>query len=99
MATNVPNPGIYLDGIGTLLVGVRDNLARLLDQRQYIASMGGETFLTAAYPDGLGMAKADADALIATLDQHNDLNTGYTGGTPAPQLNYKDNSSAFWGGK
>jgi hypothetical protein len=60
--------------------------------------MGGETFLTAPSPDGLGMSQADADALIAALDQHHDLNTGYEGGPPAPQLDYKGNSSPFWGG-
>jgi hypothetical protein len=60
--------------------------------------MGGEVFLTAAFPDGLGMTQADADALIATLDQHHDLNTGYEGGPPAPQLDYKANASQFWGG-
>lgn len=99
MATNVPNPGTYLADIGALLTGVRDNFAKLVDQRAYIASMGGVPFLTAAYPDGLGMTPDDADALIATLDQHNDLNTGYTGGQPAPQLDYKDNGSPFWGGR
>jgi hypothetical protein len=98
MATNVPNPGTYLAGLGSLFTGVRDNLAKLVDQRAYIASMGGEAFLTNSFPDGLGMAAADASALIAALDQHNDVNTGYTGGTPAPQLDYKDNASPFWGG-
>ena len=98
MATNVPNPGTFLGDIGSLLTGVRDNFTRLVEKRQYIASMGGVTFLTTAYPDGMGMAQADASALIAALDQHNDLNTGYTGGTPAPQLDYKDNGAQFWGG-
>ena len=61
--------------------------------------MGGITFLTTAYPDGLGLTQADASALIATLDQHHDLSAGYTGGPPAPQLDYKDNGSQFWGGR
>jgi hypothetical protein len=99
MATNVPNPGNYLDSLAIALTGVRDNLAELVKQRAYIASMGGVTFLTTAYPDGLGMASDDADALIATLDQHNDLSTGYQGGTPAPQLDYEDNGAQFWGGR
>jgi hypothetical protein len=99
MASNVPNPGAYLDSIGTILVQVRDGLNHLVDQKDYVNTMGGETFLMAAPPDGLGMLKADADALIAVLNQHTDLNTGYEGGTPAPQLNYRDNSAAFWGGK
>jgi hypothetical protein len=98
MATNVPNPGSYLTSIATYFTGVRDSLARLADQRAYIEAMGGLEFLTGAVPDGLAMTQADASALIASLDQHNDLNTGYTGGTPAPQLDYKDNSAPFWGG-
>jgi hypothetical protein len=98
MAVNVPNPGSYLGNIAIWLTGVRDNLNHLVDQRDYINTMGGEAFLTTAYPDGLGMAQADADALIAVLNQHADLDTGYEGGTPAPELNYRENSSAFWGG-
>jgi hypothetical protein len=99
MASNVPNPGNYLDALAIALTGVRDNLDELVKQRAYITSMGGVTFLTTAYPDGLGMTVADADALIATLDQHSDLNTGYQGGTPAPQLNYENNGAQFWGGR
>jgi hypothetical protein len=99
MATNVPNPGTFFTDISTSLTGVRDGLAGLLKQRAYISAMGGVNFLTAAPPDGLGMTVADADALIATLDQHNDVHTGYTGGTPAPQLDYQDNAAAFWGGR
>jgi hypothetical protein len=99
VATNVPNPGNYLDGIGLLLTAVRDTYVHLDDARAYIASMGGVTFLTTAYPDGLGMTATDADALIATLDQHHDLSVGYTGGASPPQLDYKDNGSQFWGGR
>src|ERR1700748_1339235 len=99
MATNVPNPGTFLGDIATFLTGVRDSLASLEDKRDYIAAMGGETFLTTAPPDGLGMTQADADALIATLDQHHDLTTGYEGGAPPAQLNYRDNSAPFWGGR
>jgi hypothetical protein len=98
MATNVPNPGNYQDTIAIMLVTIRNTFGQLVDQKDYINSMGGETFLMAAYPDGLGMSKTDADALIATLNQHADLNTGYIGGTPAPQLNYRQNGSQFWGG-
>lgn len=99
MATNVPNPGSFHNDIATFLIGVRDSLAGLEDKRAYITAMGGEGFLMAVPPDGLGMAQADADALIATLDQHHDLTTGYQGGPPAPQLDYEDNGARFWGGR
>jgi hypothetical protein len=99
MAVNVPNPGAYLGQIATYLTGVRDSLGGLEQQRDYITAMGGVTFLTVAYPDGLGMSVADADALIATLDQHHDLTAGYQGGPPAPQLDYEQNGSQFWGGR
>ena len=95
----MPNPGNYLNDIATALTGTRDSLAELVKQRAYITSMGGLTFLTTVYPNGLGMPTPDAQALIATLDQHNDLNTGYKGGPPAPQLDYEENGAQFWGGR
>jgi hypothetical protein len=98
MPVNVPVPATYLSYVGSIFSQIRDRFADVVDQRAYINAMGGLTFLTAAPPDGLGMAQADASALIAALDQHNDLNTGYTGGAPAPQLDYRDNASPFWGG-
>jgi hypothetical protein len=99
MASNVPNPGSYLETIAIALTGVRDSLDELDKQRAYINSMGGVTFLTSAYPDGLGMDTTDADALIATLDQHHDLNTGYAGGVAPPVTNYEQNGAQFWGGR
>jgi hypothetical protein len=99
MATNVPNPGTYLASISVILTGVRDLMQQVIDQNGYIASMGGVTFLTAPSPDGLGMTTADANALIATMGNHTAVATGYHGGTPAPQLDYKANGSPFWGGR
>jgi hypothetical protein len=98
MATNVPNPGTYLASIGTWLTGLRDDFGHLEQQRTYIATMGGLTFLTASPPDGLGLSSGDATALIAVLDQHHDLATAYADGPPAPQLDYRGNASKFWGG-
>jgi hypothetical protein len=99
MAVNVPNPGIFLGDIATFLTGVRDSLGSLEDKRSYITAMGGEAFLMAAPPDGLGMTQADADALIATLDQHHDLDQHYEGVSAAPLLDYRDNGAKFWGGR
>jgi hypothetical protein len=98
MAVNVPNPGNYLSDIGTLLTGIRDRMNQVQQQNEYIASMGGETFLTTAYPDGLGMTAPDATALIATLGNHNNLALQYQGGPVAPQMDYEANGQPFWGG-
>jgi hypothetical protein len=99
MAVNVPNPGSYLNQIAILFTGIRDQMQEVIDQNSYIGSMGGATFLTDAYPDGLGMTPADANALLAALGNHAAVATGYHGGTPAPQLDYKSNGSPFWGGQ
>jgi hypothetical protein len=98
MATNVPNPGAYLNSISVLLTTIRDRLQQVIDQNGYIASMGGVTFLTTPAPDGLGMSPGDANALIAAMGNHTAVATGYAGGPPAPQLNYKQNGEPFWGG-
>jgi hypothetical protein len=95
---NVPVPQTYLSFVGSMFSQLRDRFTNLIDQRSYIESMGGLTFLTDPQPDGLGMQQADAQALIAALDQHNDLYVGYTGGAAAPVLDYRDNASKFWGG-
>ena len=98
MAASVPNAGVYLGSIGNMLTTIRDYLQKIIDQNNYIASMGGVTFLTAQPPNGLGMATADANALIATMGNMTNVAKGYQGGPPAPQLDYKSNSSPFWGG-
>lgn len=71
----------------------------VIDQNGYIASMGGVTFLTAPYPDGLGMTAADANALTAALGNHAAVAAGYHGGPPAPQMDYKANGSPLWNGR
>lgn len=98
MPVNVPVPQTYLSFVGSILSQLRDRFTNIMDQRSYINSMGGLTFLTDPQPDGLGMAQADATALIAALDQHFDLYTAYTGGAAPPVLDYRDNASKFWGG-
>ena len=98
MATNVPNPGAYLNGISLLLTDIRDRMNKVQQQNEYIASMGGVTFLTAPAPDGLGMTTADANALIATMGNHNAVATSYKGGPAAPVLDYEANGQPFWGG-
>lgn len=99
MAANVPNPGNYLASIGILFTNIRDGMAQCQYQSQYIASMGGQAFLEAAYPNGLGMSATDAAALIASLGNMSTLATAYQGGPQAPQLNYEANTQPFWGGQ
>lgn len=95
MAANVPNPGQYLDEIGSDLTALRDAFYRLVNKNDYIASMGGSTFLQAA---PFSMSGPDADALVATLGNHKNLSTHYNGGTQAAAMNYKANGQPFWGG-
>lgn len=99
MAANVPNPGLFEQQTGQQFAAVRDALLIISRQNDYITSMGGEAFMTAAYPDGLGMAKADADALLAALGNHAALANAYNGGPAAPVLNYRLNAAPFWGGQ
>jgi hypothetical protein len=97
-AVNVPVTPTYLSYLGSIFTQLRDRFANLESQRTWIASNGGLAFLTAEQPDGLGLNRATAEELIAVLDQHHDVNIGYNGGPPAPQLDYKTNASPFWGG-
>jgi hypothetical protein len=99
MAANVPNPGNYLAGLGLLFTGTRDNLAKLMQANKYVASMGGETFLTAAAPNGLGMATGDAQALIAALgNMANYAAVGNGQATQATDFDFIGNTEPFWGG-
>jgi hypothetical protein len=97
--TNVPNPGVYFASIAQFLTGIRDNFVNLQDQLLYINSMGGLTFLTTAFPNGLGMNATDAAALIATLNQHNTLAVQYANGPVGAQQDYRGNGAQFWGGQ
>jgi hypothetical protein len=94
----VPNPGVYLTQLGAELTTLRDAFDKLVNSNGYIASMGGSTFLTAAFPNGLGMSSGDASALIATLGNHANLATQYNGGAQAAALDYRSNGKPFWGG-
>lgn len=95
MAVNVPNPGNFLQATGAELTELRDIFAKLVNRNDYIASMGGATFLTGQ----MGLTAPDAAALVATLGNHANLATHYTGGAQAPALNYRANGEPFWGGQ
>ena len=93
MAVNTPNPGIFLQQIGTDLVTLRDAFAALKNRNDYIASMGGATFLTSL----MGLTAPDANALVAALGNHASLGVQYNGGAVAPFLDYRANGEPFWG--
>jgi hypothetical protein len=99
MAVNVPNPGNYLAQISTNVVGLRNNFAAIVNQLAYIDSMGGATFLEAAYPAGMGLAAGDAAVVLSTLGNLAALAAVYNGGAPGAALNYSANSQPLWGGQ
>jgi hypothetical protein len=94
MAVNVPNPGTFFQGTADELTALRDVFQKLVNRNDYISSMGGATFLTTQ----MGLTSGDAAALIATLGNHKNLATHYTGGAQAPALDYRANGEPFWGG-
>jgi hypothetical protein len=98
MSSNVPNPGAFEQQVGQQFADVRDSLLVISRQHDYIISMGGVAFMTAQPPNGLGMASADAQALLAALGNHAAVTTGYNGGPAAPVLDYRLNAAPFWGG-
>ena len=99
MAANVPNAGLFLQATAAELTALRDDFQKLVNRADYIASMGGATFLSAASPQGLGMDPGDAAALVATLGNHKNLAVHYGGGAQAPALPYRANGQPFWGGQ
>lgn len=99
MSVNVPNPGTYVLQLAQNFVNVRNDFQAILNANNYIASMGGTAFLTAAFPEGMGMTTADANALIAALGNHAALALVYAGGTPGAAFNYMTNGEPFWGGQ
>jgi len=95
MASNVPNSADFQAEVGRELVALRDAFQKLVNRSDYVASMGGSAnFLQAL----LNMQPGDADAMVATLGNHKNLATQYTGGAQAAVLNYRANGQPFWGG-
>jgi hypothetical protein len=99
MAVNVPTAADFATNVARALVNVRNDFDQIINLNDYIAAMGGATFLTAAAPNGLGMTQADANAMVATLGNHATIAKHYKGGTPAPAMDYRSNGSPFWGGQ
>jgi hypothetical protein len=98
MAVNAPNPGTFLAQISQAVVSLRNDFTTLQRLNNYIASMGGETFLEAAAPNGIGLSAPDAATVIAALGNLTNLASSYAGGAPAAQLDYQANSEPLWGG-
>jgi hypothetical protein len=99
MAVNVPTAADFGNNVERALVNLRNDFQTAVNLNDYVNSMGGANFLSAAAPAGLGLSTADAAAMVATLGNHAALATQYVGGAQAPVLNYKANGSPFWGGQ
>lgn len=98
MAVNAPNPGSFLGQISQAVVGLRNDFQTIANLESYINSMGGTTFLEAAFPAGIGMSPVDAAVVISTLGNLAALEAVYTGGQPGAALDYRSNSEPLWGG-
>lgn len=63
MAVNVPNPGLYVQQLGSHATAFRDSLQALLNDAAYLNAQGGASFLQ----NSLGMAPADATAVVTVI--------------------------------
>lgn len=75
MAVNVPNPGIYQQQLGNHIIALREAINDLVQDGTYLNQMGGAAFLTAASPNGMGIASADATAIVNTIGAVTATNT------------------------
>lgn len=92
MAVNVPNPGLYIADLAQRITALRNAYQGdhgIVNANAYLQAMGGATFLTAAPPDGLGLALNDANAVVAAL--------GNLATQPA-LVTALANSETLWGG-
>lgn len=64
MAINVPNPGSYLGQLGNHCTAFRDALNNLVNDAEYLASMGGVAFLTAT---PFSLSTGDAEVIMNTV--------------------------------
>ena len=71
MSVNVPNSGLYMQGLGQHVVQFRDALQALLNDAAYLNSMGGQTFLTGQ----MGVSPADAATIVGTIGAVTPSNT------------------------
>jgi hypothetical protein len=98
VTVNVPNSGTFQQSISNVAVSLRDTFANIVNLDNYITSVGGETFLTTAVPNGIGLSTEDAATVISTLGNLAALAAIYSGGAPGAALNYEANSEPLWGG-
>jgi hypothetical protein len=90
MAINAPNPGTWLADMSLEVTTLRNVLQSLVNRNNYVAAMGGLTFLEAAIPNGIGLSAADAAVVQSQLG-----NLAALAGTAAPTI---ANSEPLWGG-
>jgi hypothetical protein len=94
VAVNVPNPGLYVQGLGEHLTQFRNALQQLLNDAAYLNAMGGTAFLEAAYPAGIGLAAADA----ATVENAISIVVPSNSTVQAIQA-YLASTEQLWGGQ
>lgn len=87
MTRNVPNPGNYEIQIGQQFVNFRNAYQEIVNENEYIASVGGAAFLTAA---PFNWSSQDAAAFIAALGNISNL---------PGVVNAINGSQPFWGGQ
>jgi hypothetical protein len=91
---NPPSEAQVYATMNQLVLDIRNGFQNLMNYYNWLNSVGGATYLETV----VSIDSGDAATVMATLGNHAALNTGYTGGTPAPQLNYQANGQPFWAG-
>jgi hypothetical protein len=90
MTVNAPNPGIYQAQLGAHCVALREALQDLINDAEYLASMGGVTFLEAA---PFSLSAADAQTIMSTVGA-----VLPTNGTVAALQTFITSTQPLWGG-
>jgi hypothetical protein len=91
MAVNTPNPGNYLAKLGQDLVNFRNALQTLMNDANYLNSMGGVAMLEAA---PFNMTAADAQYVVNAIGAVTPTNAVVTAIN-----NYLNGTQQLWGGQ
>lgn len=64
MAVNVPNSGVFLADVGSVITSLRDAYQACLNKNNYLTAMGGIAFLQAP---PFNLSPSDAQGVVAAL--------------------------------